>query len=278
MARRLDELRPHPSYIRHQLSVSAPQLSSLIACGALAFSVPILITRDRLIIDGYARLELARRQGRTTILCSEYDLSEEESFRLLIQTHLPSRGLNAYCRILLARDLEPSLRNQARANQQAGGQNKGSSNLTEANVRKEVAKAAGVSVGNVTKVDQLRDAAPQVLKALRTGDVRIHQAWLWRKLSTEQQQEQLRLYQVQRGLKQKVKRFASKHRALTPGPADPDLLTMADLDRLAERLPAILSRERQSEPPLVGLIDAPGKFIFLSKELYQTASAQQGAE
>ena len=54
-------------------------------------------------------------------------------------------------------------------------------------------RAAGVSEGNVTKVDQLRNAAPDVLKALHKGDVRIHRAWLWRKLNPELQQEQLTL-------------------------------------------------------------------------------------
>lgn len=275
---RLDELQPHPSYARHRLTVSSSQLSALIARGDLAFREPIVISRDRKVIDGYARLDLARQQGQDTILCIEHDLSEEESLRWLVQTHLPHRGLNAYCRILFALDLEPSFRRQARANQQAGGQNKGSSNLTEANVRKEIAKAAGVSEGNVTKVDQLRNAAPDVLKALHKGDVRIHRAWLWRKLNPEQQREQLRLYQIQRGLKHKVTTLISKHRTQTPKAANP-ALTMADLDRLAERLPAILSHEHQeSDPTFVGLIDTPGKVIFLSIELYQATSSQEGAK
>jgi hypothetical protein len=67
-------------------------------------------------------------------------------------------GFNAFCRIFLALDLEPWLREKARLNQSAGGQNKGSSKLTEAqrvDVRSQIAAAAGVSVGNVTKVQQL---------------------------------------------------------------------------------------------------------------------------
>jgi hypothetical protein len=91
-----------------------------------------MITRDRKIIDGYARSELARQLDKDTILCLEHDLSEAESLRWLIQTHLPCRGLNAYCRTLLALDLEQSLKDKARANQLAGGRNKGWSNLTEA--------------------------------------------------------------------------------------------------------------------------------------------------
>jgi hypothetical protein len=79
--------------------------------------------------------------------------------------------------------LKDILRASARANQQAGGRLKGSSNLTEANVRKEIADAASVCEGNVTKVDQLRHSDPEILKALQTGEIRIHKAWLWRRLS-----------------------------------------------------------------------------------------------
>jgi hypothetical protein len=50
----------------------------------------------------------------------------------------------------------------------AGGQNKGSSKLTEAerlDVRREIAAAAGVSVGNVSKVKRLKVTAhPELLQ------------------------------------------------------------------------------------------------------------------
>lgn len=117
---------------------SGPQLCPVSATGV---SLPIIVARcttasgvqrthchyakNGIIIDGYARWELARRQGRQTIPCLEYDLTDEEALRWLIQSHRPSRGLNSYSRVLLALDLEPRLQERARANQQAGGQNKG---------------------------------------------------------------------------------------------------------------------------------------------------------
>lgn len=128
----LDQLCPHPSYIRHGLSVSTSQLSALMALGDLAFQQPIMVTRTGTIIDGYARWELARRLGRQSIPCLEYDVDEKEALRWLILCHRPSKGFNGYCRSLLALDLEPSLRPKARANQQIGGQQKESSDLTEA--------------------------------------------------------------------------------------------------------------------------------------------------
>ena len=157
---RLDELHSHPSYVRNDLMVSASQLSALVDLGDLAFRDPIVITRDRFIVDGYGQLALARQQGRLTIRCVEYDLTEQEALQYLLQKHRRSDGWNAFTRISLALDLEPGLKRKARSNQRAGGQNKGLSNLTAAeqrDIRAEIAAAAGVSVGNVAKVKQLND-------------------------------------------------------------------------------------------------------------------------
>jgi hypothetical protein len=214
---RVDELRPHPSYVRHHLTVPASQLSALAELGDLAFREPIVITRDRLIIDGYARVELARIQDRLTLPCSEYQLTEAEALRWLLQRHRRSNGLNAFSRILLALELELDFKERARSNQQAGGQNKGSSKLTEAerlDVRSAIAAAAGVSVGNVTKVKQLTmTAPPELLKALHTGEIRIHRAWKWRTMPRAQQSEHLRFRRMERGLRKAAKTLISRQRA-----------------------------------------------------------------
>ncbi len=69
LQRRLDELRMHPSYACHHVAVPAPQIAVLEALGDLAFREPIVITPDGTVIAGYARWQLARHQGRGTILC-----------------------------------------------------------------------------------------------------------------------------------------------------------------------------------------------------------------
>src|SRR5712692_2813493 len=129
---RVDELHPHPSYVRHHLTVPASQLSALAEPGNLVFLEPLVITQEGTILDGYARWNLARLQGRLTLQCIACDLTEEEALHFLLQMHRRSNGLNAFSRILLAQELEPWFREKARSNQRAGGQNKGSSNLTEA--------------------------------------------------------------------------------------------------------------------------------------------------
>jgi hypothetical protein len=153
------ELRPHPSYARHNLSVPAYKLAALADLGDLAFQSPFIITRDRLIIDGYGRWELAKQEGRTTLQCVEHDLDEQEALKWLIQTHRPSPGLSAFIRIELALDLEPYFQKKAALNQHAGGRGKGLSKLTEAervDSRKEVAHVARCSLGNVHKVKRMR--------------------------------------------------------------------------------------------------------------------------
>ena len=120
VACRVDELRPHPSYVRHQIAVPVPQLSSLVELGDLVFREPLLITQDRTILDGYARRELARRQGRLTLPCFEFNLSEAEALHWLLQKHRRSEGFNAFSRIIIAQELEPWLREEARSNKQAG--------------------------------------------------------------------------------------------------------------------------------------------------------------
>jgi hypothetical protein len=73
-------LRPHPSYARHGLTVPACKLSALRERGDRAFAEPLTITRDRRIIDGYARWEFAKESKRPILHRIEYELSEAELF------------------------------------------------------------------------------------------------------------------------------------------------------------------------------------------------------
>ena len=55
---------------------------------------------------GYAQFKLARLQGRATLGCMAYELTESEALHWLLQRHRRSDGLNASSRILLALDFE----------------------------------------------------------------------------------------------------------------------------------------------------------------------------
>jgi len=247
-------------------------LSALVSSGDLAFQDPLLITRDRLILDGYARWELARKQGRPTLPCIEYDLTEAEALHCLLQRHRRSTGLNDFCRILLALDLEPLLKEKARANQQSGGLGKGLSKLTEAsrvNVRSEIAAVAGVSVGNVAKVKDLKMTAdPELQRALRDREISIHQAWLWRKLAPERQREELRLYRARKGIREYARARAFRHRRKSSP-------TVLDVGDLLKRLSGLESSELGS----VGLLVIKGrdKCVFVTEGLLEALPPYQEA-
>lgn len=267
---RVDELRPHPAYVRHHIAISASQLSPLAELGDLMFREPLLITQDRTILDGYARWKLARQRGWLTLPCIEYDLPEAEALYWLLQKHRRSNGLNAFSRILLALELQPWLTEQARSNQRAGGQNRGSSKLAEADkldVRSKIAAAAGVSAGNVSKVKQLAmHAPPALLQALREGEVSIHRASVWLQ-TPEKQLDQLSLHRNLRGIRRTIDSLLHRHRiARAAGKGQ------FDIQRIGSTLAAMKTEQKTSV--LVGEIQVPGNVILLSKELMQALESQ----
>jgi hypothetical protein len=266
----VDELRPHPSLVRLNIVPSAHDLSAAIRQRDQAIKEPLTITRDRYILAGHAQWNMACRQGDTALLCLQLDMTEEEALLWLIQKHQRSSSINDFSRILLALELEPWFKARARSNQQAGGKMKGSSNLTEADkldVRSEIATAAGVSVGNVSKVKRLlQEGAPGLLESLREGEVSIHCGSVWLH-NSEKQLDQLRLHQNRRGITKTIRSLQRRHRLHHPGKDGP-----LDLQRIASSLATMDSNPKTSV--LVGEIQAPGKVLLLSTELLQALESQ----
>jgi hypothetical protein len=268
VTRGIAELRLHPSYVQHGICVSAAQLSALAALGELAFREPIVTTRDGTIIDGYGRLQLAQKQGRKTVFCIEYELSEEEALSWLIQRHHPSKGLSAFNRALLALDLEPALQETARANQQWGGQNKGSSSLTEAqtvDVRSKIAADAGMSPGTLAKVRKVvKFADPKIREATRAEEISIHMACQWCRLSANQQLKKLEEYRGRKGTNQTSRRLIQKHLArLAPTQLIP--WSLGDVLK-----PFVPNRSPALDSIVVAEIDAPGNIAYFTKNALRT--------
>jgi hypothetical protein len=267
---RLDELHPHPSYIRNGLTVSASQLSALVDLGDLVFLDPVVITQDRFIVDGYGRVGLARRQGRLTLRCIEYDLTELQALHWLLQKHRGSKGLNDYSRILLALELESWFQEKARSNQRVGGETKGRSILTEADrveVRAKIAEAADVSVGNISKVKQLqRTAIPEVLQALANGEVSIDRVWKWSKESPEEQREALWRFQSERGIRKTIRNLFPPNRSKNSR-NEPEV---CDLIKLSSAV-----QSGKLGPIRVVSINLPGKAVFVTEELFRTLEPQE---
>lgn len=264
------ELRPHPSYSRHGLSVPASRLSALRERGALAFAEHLTITRDRTIVDGYARWELARETGRPRLSCIEHELSETDALQWFLHHHAPSRGLNSFTRILLALDLEPSLIEKARSNQQIGGRLKGWSKLPEAErlrVRSSIASAAGVSVGNVTKVKQLLDnCVAEYIEALRSREISIHWAWKQRNAAPEAQLDALAKFRFENGLLREIRQRASRRRKS-------ETSSSQNASEVLRRLTDLGGKELVAVG--VTVLKSPGFGIFITEALARAIGMEQ---
>lgn len=201
LLRKVDELRLHPSCARHRIAVSTGGLSALEALGELAFVDPLITTRTGFIVSGNAQYVLARRQSRATIACLEYELDEVQALRWLVELSRDSEGLNDFQRILLALDLEPSLKAAALDNQRRGGQYKGLQKLAKApsiHVRNEIAKIAGTCSWNVDKVKAVvRNGIPEIQEEARHGKLSIHRASRWSKEPKDVQRHMLRRFSTE---------------------------------------------------------------------------------
>jgi hypothetical protein len=199
---RIADLSPHPAISRLGLGPSARELSDAITRQEQGHWDPITISRDRYILAGQTQWVLGQKRKDSHIDCLQFDVSESDALLWLIERHKRSSSLNDFSRILLALELEPLFRERAAFNRSRGGREKGSSTLTEAdfvNVRLEIAKAAGVSMGNVSKVKKLISAScPEVLEALREGEVSINRALQWIECG-QKPEYSLRLHRRRRG-------------------------------------------------------------------------------
>ena len=277
----ISELLPHPSYARHKLSVQTSQLAALAELGELAFKYPLIVTRDRFIVDGYARFELGKRHGRAALPCVEYDLDEQQALEWLIETHRPSHGLSDFMRVELALDLETQFRNKAMVNRQEGGRMKGLSTLTEAervNSRREIARVARVSVGNVHKVKYiLARACGPLTEATRAGEISINRAEKWSHEPESKQRESLRLLAIERGIRRKARQLVAAEAVSVSKPNQHEV-TLSDLFACVHRLRDIAPEQfNQIGSIAVGSVAGPGRAIFVTQDLMETLKPHQKA-
>ena len=166
--------------------------------------------------------------------------------------------------------LEPELSEKARTNRRIGGQQKGWSNLTKAeivHVRSEIAKAAAVSVGNVTKVKQLNAGCLAEIKtALSNDEVSIHWAWKLREKSVEDQLDALGRFRFEKGLLKDVRKLAARRqRNCSAAPKDANDLLNGLVQLAAEKLHAFR----------VEVIKGARPEIFITEELARMIGMEQ---
>ena len=254
-------LRPHPTYLALCGPIAATRVRR-VSQQAGAMREPLLITTDGTILDGHVRWQVAVEQRRPSLLCIEYDLTEEEALQFVIERHRTSEGLNDFCRIVLALRLEPYFRKGAHRRQRAGGSNTRASNLTNVDridVRADIAHVAGVSTGNVSKVKQLLETViPEIREWLRRGEVSIHRAWGWRHLSPKQQREALWQHRHRKDIRHTIRRLITQHarsRSVVP-----------TVDQARAVLGGLATHAWTDVAVVVA--DIPGKAIVITREYY----------
>ena len=220
----VDSLRAHPEFTKHLPGYSTAEVSALADRGDSAFESPLTVTQDGYVLEGHALWQLAKLQKRLTIRCIVREMSKEQALLHIIDRNRGSKGINDFVRILLALELEPWFKERAKVNQRMGGREKGSSQLTEADrldVRLEVARAAGVSVGNVSKVKHiLQNAVPDLVESLRLGEISISQGANWAKTSPADQGALLANSRECRGIHRTINILLKKHQPTHPKVCD----------------------------------------------------------
>lgn len=220
----VEHLRAHPDFTKHSPGYSTAEISDLADRGESAYDDPLTITQDGYLIEGYALWQLAKLQKRPTIRCIVREMSREQALLHIIDRNRGSKGINDFVRILLALELEPWFKERAKRNQQIGGRRKGSSQLTGADrldVRLEIARAAGVSTGNVSKVKLiLEDAVPEVQEALRLGEISISRGATLARISPQGQLRELAEGRKHMGIHRTINILLKKHQPKHPRVCD----------------------------------------------------------
>jgi hypothetical protein len=153
-----------------------------------------LILWNGLIVDGHNRYKICMKHGRpfeTTEL--ERRDTRESVIAWMIDNQLARRNLPVFKRIELATKKGDLIAVLAKKKKMAGTNQHTSlpSNLTEGSAidtRNEIAKAAGVSTGTISKFKKIKErAAPELIEKVRSGEVKIDVAAQVATLPTEEQ-------------------------------------------------------------------------------------------
>ena len=94
-----EELHPHPVYLKVRGPIRGSEGRQTPSYSA-TLAEPVAITRAGLILDGYTRWQLAAREGRPSVACIEYDLTDEQALTFMLKQQCRPDRLNAFGRIV----------------------------------------------------------------------------------------------------------------------------------------------------------------------------------
>ena len=135
------------------------------------------------IIDGHHRWRIIQEfpDDVPFAIQQETFLTRDEVKEWMIRNQLGRRNIPDYVRVELALRLKPLIAERAKKNQSTHTEDgyQGLSTLTKAvDTRSEIAAAANVSTGTVSKVERIvKEASEDTKKQLRTGELSINKAY-----------------------------------------------------------------------------------------------------
>jgi hypothetical protein len=214
----LEELRVHPALQEIGFCAFLPELNEATRSqNRISPQEPIFVTHTGLILSGFGCWRSAVFDRQSEINCIEYPLSEDESLHFILTHHQTRQGWNDFVRIRSALTLAPALQQRALDNMSAGGKLKGLANLPDphhVNVRKEIARAAGVGDRNVSNVRKILETAhPRLIEALQNGTLKISRAMQFCDLPKAEQLEQFVRYSEERAIYKVIRRAVPQPKA-----------------------------------------------------------------
>jgi hypothetical protein len=261
----------------HAVAGSASKIDELERVGSRIFNHPITVTQDGLIIDGYARWELAKRRKMVTILCLIYEMSPEDALCEFIWAHKPVRGLSKFRLIELSAELQCFPTEEGSLDQPPRDRETPPAleSCAQLDSVKQRARVVGVSLASVRKVDYvLTHGCASTIQAARDGNISIHRAALWSQQSEEQQLENLRQLHIKR-LKQKTQYLVNRI-LLSRSKTHVLELTPATLLTLLGPLSTMSSRKaKEFGPVTLARLGVPGKGIYMTEELLEALKPEK---
>lgn len=138
-------------------------------------------TGEWIIIDGHNRYNILKKHNIDWHYWQDYKImgeleTREDVKQWMLEQQLGRRNLSPAERYEIVQKFKNIFQKKAKQNQSLGG--KGKSNLLEANVQKEMAKATGVSVGSYYKLDKVMQSDNEEVKQkVRAKEISIDKAY-----------------------------------------------------------------------------------------------------
>lgn len=176
--RPLDELSPHPlnEQIYSNLKPDQALLDSIQSHGLLE---PIVVTPEGLIISGHRRSEACRQLGFVMVDTRQINDVGERLEEKLIEFNR-QRIKTSLERVREIRHLQLLLgtKRGARSDLQETCANIDASSKRRPDTRTKVARALGISTGNISKLLFIDEVDASLLSSIDDGTISIHQAYL----------------------------------------------------------------------------------------------------